>query len=62
MSAAQKNPVEAWLVRVARECGSPEAMRESGEKVSSQNTRQLIVDFAARWESHRRTEGPFGEI
>lgn len=45
----RKNTIKEWLERVALECGTWSAMKESGQRVANPNTRKLIVDYAEHW-------------
>jgi hypothetical protein len=47
----KSNPVEEWLARVAKECGSPEQMVKATSllDVSNVNSTKLIIAHANRW-------------
>lgn len=44
------NPIKAWLLRVAAECGSPEEMLAQAKLIKIENTRKLITERAELWQ------------
>lgn len=47
--SGQPNPVREWLCRVAQECGDPDKMETWGFMMQNDNTKRLIVEYAAQW-------------
>lgn len=50
------NPVQAWLKRVAVECGSPFKMEVEAHFVRNENARKLIVNYAIAWARKRELQ------
>ncbi len=42
-------PVQEWLLRAAKECGTPARMLEEAARSPCENTRTLLTIFARRW-------------
>jgi len=47
----RSNPIQEWLARVAKECGTPEKMETWGLMMQNDNTKRLMVGFAREWRS-----------
>lgn len=45
------NPIREWILRAAKECGSPEALRAEALKLKDKSpyVAQLLYRFATRW-------------
>lgn len=51
------NPVREWLLRVAKECGSPDKMETWACCMRSENTKQLMMEYAKLWRRYQQVPG-----
>lgn len=58
---SESNPIQEWVLSCARESGSPERLAEEAKRLSSGNSREILLRFAVRWSKRLRLSAWLGQ-